>query len=161
MRFCWMRRGVDFPLIKCTKWKSTRSQEHGCQAHRWQYAQISFSLPFMARMAATFTKQLPERIHHSTGCSMWYSFRHCTPEGRRKHRSDDTSGDCKWNVQSSYWKPRIVESLHKYTSKPRAIPWPLFQKNCMAKLISMIISVFCMHKCSAQAPNPTHHLKTF
>jgi len=42
---------------------------------------------------------------------MWYSFRH-TPEGRRKHQSDDTSGNCKYRMfEVVTVKPRIVEPL--------------------------------------------------
>ena len=82
-------------------------------------------------MEAMFTKQLfPEHLSTQyTGCSMWYSFHHCTPEGRRKHQSDDTSGDCKWNVRSCYWKPRIVYHFtHTQESPEQSITFSLSEK---------------------------------
>ena len=148
-------------LMKCMKWKSTKqltawlwgSQMIICTDYQilylswWGWQQLSQSNYFQHAFPPQYRMQL------------WYSFCH-TPEGRRKHQSDDTSGDCKWNTGSHYWKPRIVESLHPHTSKPRAIPWPsLFQKNWPNSFQWFHQQQY--HKHSAQALNPTHRLKTF
>lgn len=119
----------------------------------------------MARMVATFTKQLfPERLstHCSTGCSMRYSFHH-TPDGRRRHRSDDTSGvnemfevitEAKkiWNHFTHTTQVSHAEQSHDLLS---------FRKELHRQAhFNGFINSSILHKPSAQAPNQTHHLKT-
>ena len=136
-----------FPLLTdpWSAWNENwqRSQKQGCQAHRRQYAQIIKFFIFHGKDGSNIHKAIISRVHFHPVQMMI-----------------QLSVDCKWNVQSRYWKPRIVESHH--THKQAHAEQSFFQKKLHGQAhFNGFINSSILHKHSAQAPNQTHHLKTF